>query len=38
MPAEKALSIMANMHGALDQYLVRLFREMLLDMADQLEV
>ncbi len=38
MAAEKALSIMSNMHGALDQYLVRLFREMLLDMADQLEV
>lgn len=38
MPAEKALAIMANMTSALDSTLLRLFRDILLDLGDQLEV
>ena len=33
MPPEKALNILAEMRGALDQGLLALFREMLLDWA-----
>ncbi|GAB3454637.1 HD domain-containing phosphohydrolase [Insolitispirillum peregrinum] len=38
MPAEKALTIMVNMGQALDPYLLRLFRDILLDQGDQLEL
>lgn len=37
IPAEKALNIMVEMSTALDQRLLALFREMLLDVADQLD-
>lgn len=37
MPAEKALSIMGTMTHALDGHLLALFREMLLDLVDQID-